>query len=156
MARWWFRNMSLSATTWSSAPARPCFARTWRTARRPVADRRDRALERVLVSVEDEMCHGGEVVVDGLVRHLGGSRDPRDGDVLGLVAGPRSGVGERGGGVGYESPVVAGGTHRQLHDAEDVALVRLAVGLDRAEAGEERPAGADDDLLDAVRVVHRA
>ena len=68
----------------------------------------------------------------------------------------RAGVGERLVALRDELPVVAGGAEGQLQHAVGVVLAHLAVGLGRADAGQERAAGADHELADPARVVELA
>src|SRR3954470_15489401 len=60
-------------------------------------------------------------------------------------------------GFRQEPPVVGGCTERELEHAIGCVLVRLAVAVERrAEPGEERAAGPDDELPDSMGVVQMA
>src|SRR5690242_19633310 len=72
------------------------------------------------------------------------------------MAAPRPGVGERAAGDGHELPAIAGGREGQFQDPGCAARARLAVGLDRVEAVEPDPAGADGELADAARLIYDA
>src|SRR4051794_29248159 len=72
------------------------------------------------------------------------------------VAAARARVGERLPGLGREAPVEAARVQRDLEDAEGLVVAHLAAGDGCRRAGVIVAARADDDLLQAARLVERA